>query len=45
MTAPGSSVISRMNSEQENRMKDEDTLIDTHSAGAHVLTIWMKSCH
>lgn len=38
MTAPGNSVISRMNLGQEDRMKDEDTLIDAHSALAHVLT-------
>lgn len=30
MTAAGGSVIGRMNSEQEDRMKDEDTLIDAH---------------
>lgn len=36
MTGAAGSVISIMNSEQYDRMKDEDVPLDVHSPGAHV---------
>lgn len=36
-TAAASSIISMMNSEQHDRLRDEDVPIDVHSPGAHVV--------
>lgn len=36
VTVPAQSLMSKMNSDQEDWMKDDDTLIDRHSAGARI---------